>query len=51
MNQHGTPEEMGGVAAFLASEDSSYVTGTEIIADGGSMASMFYLVRQLAEHS
>lgn len=51
MNRHGTPEEMGRVAVFLASEDSSYVTGTEIIADGGSMASMFFLVRQLAENA
>lgn len=32
----GTMAEVGGVAAFLASEWSDYVTGTEIVVDGGS---------------
>ncbi|MFB0508732.1 MAG: SDR family NAD(P)-dependent oxidoreductase [Thermodesulfobacteriota bacterium] len=49
MNRHGTPEEMARVAIFLASDDSSYITGQNITSDGGSMVSMFYLVRQLAE--
>jgi NAD(P)-dependent dehydrogenase (short-subunit alcohol dehydrogenase family) len=31
----GQPKEMGKVAVFLASEDSSFVLGEEIIADGG----------------
>jgi NAD(P)-dependent dehydrogenase (short-subunit alcohol dehydrogenase family) len=30
-----TPEEIAGVAAFLASEDSGYLTGTDIPVDGG----------------
>jgi NAD(P)-dependent dehydrogenase (short-subunit alcohol dehydrogenase family) len=31
----GTPDDMGKVAVFLASDDSSYVTGVELFADGG----------------
>lgn len=31
----GTPEEMGRVVAFLASDDASFVSGHSLIADGG----------------
>jgi NAD(P)-dependent dehydrogenase (short-subunit alcohol dehydrogenase family) len=31
----GTSDEMGKVAVFLASDDSSYVNGIELFADGG----------------
>ncbi|WP_372923043.1 SDR family NAD(P)-dependent oxidoreductase [Roseovarius sp.] len=32
----GTPEEIGHVAVFLASEEASYVTGQMIVVDGGN---------------
>ena len=35
MKRMGTIDEMGEVAAFLASEEASYLTGTSIVADGG----------------
>lgn len=34
----GQPEEIGSVAAFLASSDASYMTGQVIYVDGGRMA-------------
>ncbi|QNN24473.1 SDR family oxidoreductase [Planctomycetales bacterium ZRK34] len=31
----GKPEEIAAVAAFLASDDSTFMTGSEVFADGG----------------
>lgn len=36
MQKLGTIEELGNLAAFLASEESSYITATGIVIDGGS---------------
>jgi NAD(P)-dependent dehydrogenase (short-subunit alcohol dehydrogenase family) len=33
----GQPSEMGRIAVFLASDDSSFMLGTEVLADGGSI--------------
>ncbi len=36
MKRFGKPEEVAGVVAFLASQDSSYMTGVEVNVDGGA---------------
>ena len=36
MQRLATPEEVGNLAAFLASEEASYITGTQVVIDGGS---------------
>jgi NAD(P)-dependent dehydrogenase (short-subunit alcohol dehydrogenase family) len=38
LDRWGEPHEIGRVAAFLASDDASYITGQPIIVDGGFMA-------------
>ena len=48
MNRHGQPAEIGNAAVFLASADASYVTGENLSVDGGSLASMYHLIHQLA---
>jgi NAD(P)-dependent dehydrogenase (short-subunit alcohol dehydrogenase family) len=38
MARRGTPDELGGPAAFLASDASSFVTGHILYVDGGDTA-------------
>lgn len=39
MGRIGQPEEVANCALFLASEDSSHMTGSELVVDGGMLAS------------
>ena len=38
MDRPGTPEEIAGLYAFLASDDASYMTGSMVLYDGGFAA-------------
>jgi NAD(P)-dependent dehydrogenase (short-subunit alcohol dehydrogenase family) len=35
LGRFGRPEEVANVAPFLASDESSYVTGIDIVVEGG----------------
>ena len=38
LNRKGHPEEVAGAVAFLASEDSTFITGSDLLVDGGFLA-------------
>ena len=38
LKRNGTPEEVAYAVLFLASEEASFITGTQIVVDGGAIA-------------
>ena len=38
----GTPDEVGTVGALLMGPDGAFITGSDILMDGGVTASWFY---------
>lgn len=46
MGRAGRPEEIAGVAAFLASSDASYMTGQVLVADGGTLVNGYNIYQK-----
>jgi 3-oxoacyl-[acyl-carrier protein] reductase len=49
MNRLGSPEEVAAAYAFLASSDASYVTGINLVVDGGLTAHAYSIPEELTE--
>ena len=45
----GSPDEIAGIASFLASNEASYITGQCIYADGGRLAQNFAIKKESEE--
>jgi NAD(P)-dependent dehydrogenase (short-subunit alcohol dehydrogenase family) len=51
LRRSGHAEDIGYTALFLASDESSYITGTDIVVDGGWFSSAPYLINERSHHA
>jgi Enoyl-(Acyl carrier protein) reductase len=50
LRRRGKGEDIAYTALFLASDESSYITGTDIVVDGGWFSSAPYLTNERSDH-
>ena len=49
MNRWGKPEEVANAVVFLASDEPSFITGHDLVIDGGSINALFNLLFQFVQ--
>ena len=50
LRRSGKAEDIAYTALFLASDESSYITGTDIVVDGGWFSAAPYLTNERSHH-